>query len=109
MAEPIPDPTLPRYPVIVPRPFNIEIDPRIIGLPPKDMNIHVRTQTEGTDGNEWVTTNVSVKTLCWRRSIFVGAFDQASPDPPYTEIYEDIEEVEPDPLISVMVSNLSPV
>jgi len=74
----------------------------------KNLNLHVRTQSEGTDPDGWMQLPTAVKTLCWRAGSFVGAFDQASPTS-IVERFAAYEEAAPLDLISVGVSSISGV
>jgi hypothetical protein len=74
----------------------------------KDVNLHVRKQTEGTGGNEWVDTNVSATTLCFRAGLLVGTISQSDPDA-LTEICVEFEESAPVGLISLTCSDIDPV
>jgi hypothetical protein len=86
----------------------IALIPRLMGGAGNHLNVHVRTQEEGTDGNEWVAENLSVETLCWRNGDYVGHFSQYDPDA-LTEIFVDYEEAAPAGLFSITVTNINPV
>lgn len=72
-----------------------------------NVNLHVRSQGEGTDPDGWVAANFSVKTLCWRSGILKGTITQADPDT-LTEICTDIEVSAPGDLISLTCSDIDP-
>jgi hypothetical protein len=86
----------------------IALIPRLLPGAGNHLNVHVRTQEEGTDGNEWVAENLSVETLCWRNGDYVGHFSQYDPDS-LTEIFVGYEEAAPAGLFSITVSNINPV
>ncbi len=74
----------------------------------KNVNLHVRNQSEGTDPDGWVNHNVSAKTLCFRNGLLAGTITQADPDA-LTEICTDIEVSAPGDLISMTCSDIDPV
>ena len=71
----------------------------------KNLNLHVMIQIEGTDPDGWIRIPTAVKTLCWRKGRYVGAFDQASPTS-FSELFEAFEEEIPADLLSMRVSSI---